>query len=122
MTFSLGSRYPMNRPNAANTREHTQARTPHATRSANGRSAPVDRPIANTTRMDTRPSVIATTILIAMYATGLSGVIRSCLLQPAARSIETIAPVLVVAIIAPYTAIDTMIHAVTLPEPALSLR
>ncbi len=44
---------------------------------------------------------MATITLVAMYATGRNGVSRSCRLQPCARSMLTIAPPLVVAIIAP---------------------
>jgi len=45
---------------------------------------------------------------------------RSCLLHPAARSIETIAPPEVVARTAPYSAMLTMMKAETLPWPAIS--
>ena len=60
-------------------------------------------------------------ILITMYATGESGVSRSWRLQPAARSIETMAPPLVVARTAPYRAMLIMMKADTLPCPARSL-
>ena len=56
-----------------------------------------------------------------MYATGESGVSRSWRLQPAARSIETIAPPLVVARTAPYSAMLIMTNADTLPCPYRSL-
>ena len=91
----------MNKPNAANTSEHTQASSAHVSRSPSGRSAPANRPTAQTTAIETSPIDIATTTLTAMYATGFSGVSRSCRLHPTARSTETIAPALVVAIIAP---------------------
>ena len=52
--------------------------------------------------------IMARTSFTAMYATGFSGVSRSCRLHPAARSIDTMAPPLVVASIAPYTAMLTM--------------
>ena len=58
---------------------------------------------------------------MAMYAAGDSGVSRSCRLQPAARSMETIAPPLVVARTAPYSAKLIMMKADTLPRPACSL-
>ena len=47
-----------------------------------------------------------------------SGVSRSWRLQPAARSIETSAPPLVVASTAPYNAMLIMMKAETLPCPA----
>ena len=50
------------------------------------------------------------TSFIAMYAAGRSGVSRSCRLQPSARSMATAAPPLVVATIAPYTAMLTMMY------------
>src|ERR1039458_4034548 len=67
------------------------------------------------------PRIIAVRILIVMYATGDSGVSRSWRLQPAARSIETIAPPLVVARTAPYRAMLIMMKGETLqglPVPA----
>ena len=48
--------------------------------------------------------IMARTSFTAMYAIGFNGVSRNCRLHPAARSIDTIAPPLVVASIAPYTA------------------
>ena len=52
----------------------------------------------------TRPSTIAVSTFIAMYAAGRSGVRRSCRLQPRLRSTATAAPPAVVPTIAPYTA------------------
>ena len=54
-------------------------------------------------------------------ASGDSGVSRSCRLQPSARSMETMAPPLVVASIAPYSAMLIMMNADTLPWPAFSV-
>ena len=55
-----------------------------------------------------------------MYAAGASGVSRSCRLHPRLRSIDTDAPALVVAIIAPYVAMLIITKAETLPFPASS--
>ena len=52
-----------------------------------------------------------------MYAAGESGVSRSWRLQPAARSIETMAPPMVVAKTAPYSAMLIMMKAETFPWP-----
>ena len=51
------------------------------------------------------------------YVAGRSGVSRSWRVHPCERSTETLAPPLVVASIAPYSAIETMMNAVTLPLP-----
>src|SRR5690349_18083407 len=59
ITFSLGNRYPMNRPNAANTSAHTQANNPHATHADAGNRAPDTDPTANATTTDAAPSTIA---------------------------------------------------------------
>ncbi len=45
---------------------------------------------------------------------------RNCRLHPDARSTDTIAPPLVVAIIAPYSAMLIITYAETFPLPALS--
>ena len=106
----------MNRPKAAKTSEPIQtqaALTIHRYIGIDG--LPVRPPTAKTTTTDARPRTIAVSILITMYATGESGVSRSWRLQPAARSIETIAPPLVVARTAPYSAMLIMMNADTLP-------
>src|SRR6266496_3169929 len=97
----------MNRPNAAKASAQTQASSAHSIQAGPGSFAPENEPTANATATDTAPITMATTSLTAMYATGLSGVSRNCRLQPAARSSDTIAPPLVVASIAPYTAMLT---------------
>lgn len=56
---------------------------------------------ATATEAEAAPTVIATTSFTAMYAAGRSGVSRSWRLQPAARSIETVAPAAAVASMAP---------------------
>ena len=97
----------MNNPNAANTSAHTHASNPQPTHADAGSSAPDAAPTAKATTTDTAPITIASTSFTAMYAAGRNGVSRNCRLHPAARSIDTIAPPLVVASIAPYTAMLT---------------
>src|SRR5690349_19284818 len=112
----------MNNPNAANTSAHNHASTPHPTHADAGNCAPDTAPTANTTTTDTAPITIARTNFTAMYAAGRNGVSRNCRLHPAARSIDTIAPPLVVASIAAYTAMLTKMYPVTLPPPTRSDR
>src|SRR5689334_86019 len=82
----------MNNPNAANTSAHPHASNPHSTHAAAGNSAPANAPTTNATSTDTAPMIIARTSFTATYATGRNGVNRNCRDQPAARSIDTIAP------------------------------
>ena len=64
MTFSAGSRYPMKRPNAANTTEPTQARPSDATSAPASPDAPLTRPTAATTSTAASPMTIATATLV----------------------------------------------------------
>ena len=68
-----------------------------------------------TAMTDAAPSTNAVITFIEMYAAGDSGVSRSCLLQPWARSIDTIAPPNVVAATAPYSSRLIMTSAEVLP-------
>src|SRR3982750_1100897 len=113
----------MNNPNAANTSAHTHASTAHPSHTpTDGNFAPIATPARFAITTDTAPIDIASTNFTATYATGLNGVNRNCRLHPAARSTDTIAPPLVVASIAPYTAILTRMYPVTLPPPTRSDR
>src|ERR1051326_791640 len=108
----------MNSPNAANTSEPTQTDRAEATHTQAGMlGLPVIAPTTKTAVSELSPRTIAVSILTTTYAAGLSGVIRSCRLQPTDRSIATMAPPLVVARIAPYRARLISTSADTLPDP-----
>src|SRR5689334_17710815 len=94
----------MNRPNAANTSEPSQAISAATIQAVAGMSAPPNAPATNTQATEIAPMTMAVSSLMPTYATGVSGVSRSWRDQPTARSTATEAPALVVAIIAPYTA------------------
>src|SRR3954470_12185038 len=109
----------MNSPNAANTIAQAQATSPLTTHDQVGIcTAPLSAPTAKTIATETAPMTIAVSTLVTMYATGLSGVSRSCRDQPSARSTATDAPAAVLAIIEPYTAKLIIRYAETLPRPA----
>ena len=70
---------------------------------------PSAAPTIRVTSTAIAPSTMPQTTLTRMYTIGFNGVRRSCRLQPCARSEATETPVIVLATMAPYTAIEIMI-------------
>ena len=66
MTFSLGSRYPANRPNAAKTSAPSHGTSPQTIHCVAVSWTPTAAPIANSTSTAASPSTIAVTTLVAM--------------------------------------------------------
>src|SRR4029079_9164262 len=95
----------MKRPNDPNTIDPNQAIRAAAIHTWTGMSAlPLRAPAMFTATTDSAPKPRATMDFATMYATGDRGVSRSCRDHPRARSVATMAPPLVDARTAPYTA------------------
>ena len=91
----------MKRPSAANTKEPSQAPSPHRIQACIGKCTCENAPTTKTATTGISPRNIAARILMATYATGRSGVSRSWRLHPSARSTATMLPPLAHAVMAP---------------------